>query len=335
MGKELKKEIATIVSRLAGYPVTEENVHSDEAGWYYYIPAKSLQEGRPLLLIHYRVSAFIVIPYRDYQSLERGLITPQEYIETSKWGYGYYWGGGSLVGGCFWQPLEEGIGIYDTAKISRYLHMLSCRTNRRSSGAIPTPEQCKNCSVKGCPVQRGSFKSEIPEIDYRVHLFKALAERADQELGIKLRGLCCSDLPDDEVILTPGKPGECSVTIPQTLSVDLLNNPGERDWKELCKKFRFDLSTYGMTQPKAVENRQQVEEVLQETGILLQWRTEELKNKVINLESSLYVKKDEVRSLEKELKNSIKELAELEGEEKIVVEKPSFFQTLKGRLGLQ
>lgn len=338
--KNWKKEFVTVVSELAGYSVREEDIHSDKVGWHYYIPAKSMQEGRPLFLIHYRGPAFIVIPYKEFEALENGDINPEDYIENSRWCFGYYWGGGSMIGGSFWQPLESGKGIHDTAKISRYLNILSCRTRKRIAGATPTAEQCKNCFAQGCPIQiMGVFASEIPEVDYRVKLFKALSERAEKKLGVKLKGLVCSDLPEHTVIITPDYKGTCCVTIPKKLNVELLNNPdkfAEIDWKDFSKQFNFELRYADKSY--SLETREQVKEILEAIGILKEWKKISLKKKVIDLESSLVEAHGRVINLRMEIEATKKEIAELEedGKKKTKEEKKnkiSFFQKLKCKLG--
>ena len=101
------QELSKQVSPLIGHNIGLDHIHTDEAGWYSYIPAKSLQANHPLVLNHYRGPLFMVIPFEDWEVLEKGTVSVQEYVESSIWSFGYYWGGGSILTGVYWQPLEK------------------------------------------------------------------------------------------------------------------------------------------------------------------------------------------------------------------------------------
>lgn len=241
-----KQIFAGAISELAKYPLGIDHIHSDATpGWYYYITAESLVPNYPLLMMHYRGPLFAVIPVEDYQKLEEGA-DPIEYINNAHWNYGYYWGGGSMIGGAFWQPLEEQVGINDTEKVSRYLNILSCRTHRHSSGYMPREEDCMRCRLENCPFSQfknegTSWEEEVQEHDYRTDMFKAFAERAKSELGIKLRGLTSYSGENALVIPITYEKEECTLYLPVTLLNDILYHPGDRDWKQIANSMRFEL----------------------------------------------------------------------------------------------
>lgn len=243
-----KTELSQKLYELTGHRVANYNIHSDEQGWYYYIQAKSLEVKHPLIMNHYRGQLFAVIPLKDYQELDAGRISPTSYIENAYWNFGYYWGGGSLLGGVFWTPLETTAGIHNTEYVKRYLSILACRTHRNSCGYMPPADQCSRCFVKQCPFSeveeknRGaSWENEVSEHDYRVDMLKAVAERVKEDLGFEVYGLLCHK--GENALLVPHnwKKETCTLYLPVTLTNDLLYNPGERDWKGIAKKMQLEL----------------------------------------------------------------------------------------------
>lgn len=241
-------QLAAKVNECTGHYLGTDHVHSDVNGWYYYIQKKSLKANHPLLMNHYRGPLFAVIPHEDYARLERGEIDPIAYVDNAKWSFGYYWGGGSMIGGAFWQPLEEGTGIHDKEKISRYLSILRCRTHRNSSGYMPTEENCQKCAVNNCPFSKYAEKNanadwalEVQEHDYRIELFNAVIKRVQEELLLKVSGAFCYD--GNNALLIPNDNGlkSCAIYLPVSILNDILYNPGERDWEKMASEFIFEL----------------------------------------------------------------------------------------------
>lgn len=243
-----KDEFSHKLFDLTGHRVANYNIHSDEHGWHYYIQAKSLMINHPLVMNHYRGQLFVVIPLKDYQELDTGVISPNAYIENAYWNFGYYWGGGSLLGGVFWSPLESTAGIHNKELVQRYLSILGCRTHRNSCGYMPTEEQCKRCHVKQCPFSEieeknrdASWKNEVNEHDYRVDMLNAMAERVKEELEIEVCGLLCYEGENALLIPHTWKKEACTLYLPYSLTNDLLYNPGERDWKNIAKSMQLEL----------------------------------------------------------------------------------------------
>lgn len=233
----LKINLSAVVSPLIGRVIDEENIHTDEQGWYYYIPAKSLKKRHPLIMNHYRGPLFMVIPMDDWNELMEDKISVTDYVDESRWNFGYYWGGGSMLYGAYWMPIEEK-GIHDTEKISRYLRILSCRTHNRASGYMPDEERCKNCSVEHCPFSPfaeknagASWDNELPEHDLRKDLFELIKNRIKKEFGFEAFDM----LPhgeEDGIIMFPNfQKDHVQIYAPQSILVDML-----------YKEFREDLS---------------------------------------------------------------------------------------------
>ena len=239
---------AAHVSAKTGYSLKTEDVHSDEHGWFYYIQARSLVKNHPLFLIHYRGPSFVVIPYDDYVRLEKGECDPVTYVDNAKWNFGYYWGGGSTVGGAFWQPLEEGFGITDKDKVFRYLTILSCRTHRKSSGVLPNEDKCRKCDVSRCPFSpfeeknaKSNWNNEVKEHDYRADLFLAVSKRVEKELRLKVRGAFSYVGQNARLVPNGIQIDTCSLYLPVDMLNDILYNPGKRDWDMIASEFLWEL----------------------------------------------------------------------------------------------
>lgn len=245
-----KEELSNKITELIGYHLGEDhihNIHADGSGWHYYI--QSLKPGYPVLAMHYRGPLMLALPYEDYCKLEAGEVTVDDYITRSHWNYGYYWGGGGLLSGAYWQPLEKETGIHDTERISRYLTILDCRTNLISSGYRPTEECCQRCKLDAtnCPFsslnQTGTWENEVREPDGRNELFKAVIQRVKDELGFDYVMVMSHGRQRDEVMLFPGyKPNSVDIYLHKELLNDLLYHPGdEYNCEALAKSFKIIL----------------------------------------------------------------------------------------------
>lgn len=246
------QELSKQVSPRIGHNIGLDHIHTDEVGWHSYIPAKSLQANHPLILNHYRGPLFMVIPFEDWKVLEKGTVSVQEYVESSIWSFGYYWGGGSILTGIYWQPLEEKEGIHNTEKISRYLSILSCRTNYVSSGYMPTEEQCKSCKIEKCPFSRfapktygASWENEVRELDERKLFFKAVKERIEKQFeGLKVEGFGIRD--GCAISLFPyGIKNTVSVNLNQELLIDMLYHPGKHNIEEIANSLPVEICIPG------------------------------------------------------------------------------------------
>ena len=198
------KKFAEEVSEVIGRKVGEENIHPMDKGRYFYTQAP--KKGSPMLMHHYRGPFFIDIHPDDYEEIQTGVVSPEEYIQTANWQVGYFWGGGSMIGGGYYQPMDiDG----QSDEVRRYLQILSCRGAKQSNGYMPKETACRECFVDHCPFSRfkqGNWEEEaIKEIDPRVGLYNALCERFEKENpGNCLRTFYCGDtIPEDEVWVTP------------------------------------------------------------------------------------------------------------------------------------
>lgn len=197
------EKFATELSELIGQHIGLDHIHPSTKGRFYYIQAP--EAGSPMLLHHYRGPFFIDIHPDDYDNLSSGKVSAHDYITSANWLVGYFWGGGSMIGGGYYQPLD----IFSN-DIRRYLKILSCRGHKSSCGYMPSEESCKYCFVEQCPFsqykQGGNWNAEISEFDPRVELFKALRVKFEQENpGYAFKGFLCGNFPNDEIRLYPNR----------------------------------------------------------------------------------------------------------------------------------
>lgn len=244
-----KEVFSRHIGELTGHLIASGNIYSDENGWYYYLYEKSLEKNHPIVFNHYRGPLFVVIPYKEYAMLETGDKDPVEYIDNAFWNFGYYWGGGSMVGGSYWQPFEETPGIHAKDKISQYLTILSCRTALRVSGYEATAEDCMKCKLKSCYLSDLDSKhcdennGKFLEKDYRIDFFQSMNKRVERETGLRLQGMCLHSGDADKVELVPNRFEEdtCLLNIPVELNNNLLYHPMKRDFDELCDEYTLEI----------------------------------------------------------------------------------------------
>lgn len=240
-------EMATELSELIGQRIGVEHIHPNKEDRYYYIQAP--EPGVPLLLHHYRGPFFIDIHPDDYEKITSGLISPHDYIVTANWQVGYFWGGGSMVNGGYYQPMNL---IKENAEVRRYLKILSCRGHYHSCGYMPTEENCNNCTIENCPFSKyktGNWDNENQEHDPRRDLFKALCERFEKaNPGYTFRGFLCGDIPDDEIWLNPNShftaedPFELTAYASKRVIRSLLTHEIEpENWEEYASGFKFKI----------------------------------------------------------------------------------------------
>lgn len=236
---------ANELSELIGQHIGLDNIHPSGKGRYYYIQAP--KAGAPMLLHHYRGPFFVDINPDDFEALASGNVSAHEYIVSANWQVGYYWGGGSMVGGGYYQPLDI-VGRRD--EIRRYLQILSCRGNCLSSGYMPSEKKCADCSVENCNFSKFKGKNwdaEIHESDPRRDLYKVLCKRFEQENpGYTLRGFLCGEIPDEEIWINPNGRYTEDETFTFTAYASnsvirslLMHEIEPKNWDEYAKNFRF------------------------------------------------------------------------------------------------
>ena len=177
--------------------------------------------------------------------MESGEINPQDYVFNADWNIGYFWGGGSLLGGAFWQPMK-----LHESETARYIIMLLCRTSYRSSGYLPNINRCMTCELEHCPLssmdlkrEGASWKNENPERDYRLDLFMAAIAKVERELGIPRKNLTGFISHNGEYIsLGAVKCGKnIHMSLPVTILNDVLYDPRERNWDEILAEMGYQL----------------------------------------------------------------------------------------------
>ncbi len=238
------QELGTMIDQ----KLTIEHIHPSTTGRFYYIQAP--EEGSPMLLHHYRGPYFVDMHPNDIEKIQSGTVSPYDYISNANWLVGYYWGGGSMVGGGFYQPINI---VERQEEVKRYLKILQCRGIRTASGYMPTERQCFDCPVKDCPFSEykvGTWENELEEHDPRIDLFKALLLRFENEFpDYTFRGFLCSkNVQYNTILLSPN--GHYSEKDPYSFTIyasenvirDLLMKRIQpEDWDEYAKAFKFVL----------------------------------------------------------------------------------------------
>lgn len=241
--KEMNK-FAAELSNMVGQTIGTEHIHISTDGRNYYIQAPV--EGAPMLLHHYRGPFFVDMHPEDYRKLETGEISAHDYITSANWQIGYYWGGGSMIGGGYYQPFDI---VNKQAEVQRYFKILSCRGHKISSGYDATEVACSKCSVENCPLKSGNWNNELPEEDPRCFLFNALLKRFENDFaGYTFRGYLCSSINDNEILLVPnGRYSEMSersftAYAPKNVIRDLLMHTiVPEDWDAYAASFTFKM----------------------------------------------------------------------------------------------
>ena len=233
------------VSRIIGQHIGLDHIHPSTEGRFYYIQAP--KSGAPMLLKHYRGPYFIDIHPDDFDEIASGKVSAHDYVTSANWMVGYYWGGGSMIGGGYYQPVDI---LGRKEEVRRYLRILSCRTHYHSSGYQPYEEECTKCTVENCPFSKykeGRWTDEMEEFDPRIEFFRALRARFQLEYpGYSLRGFLCGEHPDGEIRISPiGRYSkEESFSFVAYASSDiirslLMHETEPEDWNEYAKSFEF------------------------------------------------------------------------------------------------
>lgn len=238
---------AAELSKLVGKHIGLDHIHPGKGHYYYIQPTKI---GSPMLLNHYRGPIFVDIHPDDLEGLQSGDIDAMEYIHTANWQIGYYWGGGSMVGGGFYQPFDI---VGRSEEVKRYFKILSCRTQKRSSGYMPSEDVCAKCPVNDCPFseyKEGKWENEVREEDPRVIFFEALNRRFKTEYdGCTLRGFLSGfrigGIPKNEIYIRSNSYCEnepysfCAFAPADTVRALLMHEIEPEDWNEYVLKFKF------------------------------------------------------------------------------------------------
>lgn len=184
MDISFKTDLIERISELINYTISDVYRNMDCRDSFDGIPS-----GYPLIMFFRKPQLILILPDTDYQQLEEGKISIEDYISTSYFSYGYTWGT-SFFKDIYWQPLENGPGIHDKDLIGRYLRILKCRTDQNSNdNLIIHAETCKSCPLdeQNCPLSPlnliGCWENEVEEPDGRILLLNAIKERVEMELG--------------------------------------------------------------------------------------------------------------------------------------------------------
>lgn len=339
---------AEVVSKHIGCEVIADNIMDDSNGLYFYVKEKSLQENHPLILMHYSGFILVMLPVKDFCKLTLSEVTPEEYIDQAFWNFGYFIGGNHMIGGCFWMPLEDGAGMKDTEKISRYMTILKCRVWWHSSGYMPSNEDCLKCKIEHCPLSQNKLKkadaswgNEPEEYDYRIDLLKCVRECVKKKLKIDINSVY-GHHKDTTILLIPiNSKNECNIFLPAKLLNDILYHPGERDWDKIASEFKFELGV-SRREDRCIADQNEASpewcrDFWKQYEILDIWELWDARLKKVQAENALEiyrknsnVSEDELVKLEAEVERA-KEVAEF-WEARFSDEKESFIRKLIKRV---
>ena len=267
-----------IINSKTGLPVGPDHIHASVQREFYIPEAES---GKPLFLHHYRGPFFIDIPQDDYERLATGQVSPEDYINSSQWMFGYYHGGASMTSGGYFRPLEDTPGINDRDKIYRFMHIIACEGNYRASGYTPTAERCQQCSVEKCPFSyhkgnRGNYARDVARPDGRVKLYRAINKLLMEFGNHRLRSFYFSDeLKANEFLIRP-----CSfqkkawdLYISASLVRELLYNPDDNwDFDNMAREMAMYIKGFSYRDGKRlIGSQKDLDAALDEFGIRKVW----------------------------------------------------------------
>ena len=243
------QEFATELSAIVDQYIGLDHIHISPEGRFFYTQAPL--PGSPLLLHHYRGPFFVDIHPDDLEKIMNGVVPAHDYILQANWLIGYSWGGGSMIGGGYYQPFDI---VNRQDEVIRYFKILSCRGNRRASGYMPSKENCDGCSIRNCPFSMykdGNWENELQEYDPRMDLFRALKKLFEEDFpGYTFEGFSCSKIPDDQIILSPC--GHYSADHPYAFTVSVSENVVRGllmrtitppDWEKYAMSFTLQICT--------------------------------------------------------------------------------------------
>ena len=186
--EEIFKSVAKVVSEKTGLNIREDHVHVSERRFYYI---QELKPGYAYCLHHYRGPYFVEVNRKDMEKMEKEETSVEDFVNSTQWLYGYFWGSGSMISGGYYTPLEKKTGINDKDLIGRVMASIAKVGASYSSGS---------------PLTDGE-KEEWDRIketylnDPRADFFKKADELIHSRYGYNLRGFLCDDLPENEMML--------------------------------------------------------------------------------------------------------------------------------------
>lgn len=211
-----KLELIQTVTPLIGHDIALCDVHTDEAGWYYYIPVKGLKRWHPLILFGHRNALHMFIPTADFSEMLSGHISVAKYVEQSQWNFGHCTSGGSLLYGIYWRPFEEH-GIHDTQRIAQYFSALAEKKAKMS------------------------WSYDEHEEDDRKKLFRLIKSRLKKNFGFSAK-VCLGHSEKDGIWVLPNfEKDSVTVYLPQELLISLLYEPGRYNLKRIAESWQIEL----------------------------------------------------------------------------------------------
>ena len=245
------------LGEIVGQIISPKHIHHSLEGRHPYI--QSPEEGYPMLLHHYRGPYFVDIHPRDYEDIMKGKISPHDYIYSANWLIGYFWGGGGMMTGGYYQPFDI---VNRKEEVQRYFKILKCRGLYRASAHVPSYSECVKCPVDNCPMsnyKEGDWENELSEHDPRIDFFNVFCSGFNARFkGYVLNHFSCSNIEYNKLVLTPNlhysekEPYSYSAYVSEEFIRDILIRrvgPDDSDdilgWVDIVSSFDLVLHEFG------------------------------------------------------------------------------------------
>lgn len=249
-----KNEFAEVITQRLGHAVTSRNILSDENGFAGCIVAKSLESNAPLMLVINRYGDMVVIiPYKEYETLEKEVISPVDYVSKAVWNYGWYidqFDSPDNVESIFWQPVEKKPGMNDLRMVRTYISQVKCKLQERITGHEADEEKCSICRLEKCSYAKVSSKAEnvntaleVKEKDYREQLYDAIKNRIKDEFGLEIISISQHEGGNIRLIAEPDSYEEVHLSVSAKTHNYILYHPTYRNWKQYAKSYQVELGT--------------------------------------------------------------------------------------------
>lgn len=248
----VRAQLLATVSRLTGCKIDDVNDPTEKRQRLseHYIPVQSLMNQHPIIITTLGGERIIFLALEDWKAMENKEISANEYVATSIWHYGYYWGDGSQYeGGVHWQTLEGGKpGINDKEKVEMYLTSMRCRAHIRNSGGTIQALTCAACELKKCPISViAEKKAELEVFDgenrARARLFETLEIHLNKLLGVEICNLKLTSTLDsvaERIYLSKGFiPKTVEVMVATTLYMDMMYFPENAEIEASVSNYKF------------------------------------------------------------------------------------------------
>lgn len=245
-----KENLSDILTTKTGHQIYPNAIEADrDIG--AHVPTGVCQRNHPLILTHFRTQGleqlgnlFVILPTEDYELLEAGSISANEYVSKSVWSYGYF------LPSTYWWPVEgdKTLGINNTEKVKTFLTIIRCYTYSYSKGYPPPLSLCDGCDLKSCPITKYKPKCTIKELGFDnlskdlTQFESLLRKKITETFGYEIGSMKpVSNLQN--IHLSEGcMKGKINVLYPSRIKAQLCYHPNSTDLEQLVESLEYSLS---------------------------------------------------------------------------------------------